>query len=159
VGLIYGSSGCGKSSLLRAGLLPRLSERVISVYVETTPEGTELRLLRGLRTRCPGLPGGLTLKETVAALRRGGPGPAVKKVLIGLDQFEQWLHARLDAGAELVEALRQCDGGHVQCLVLVRDDFYVAVHRFFQQLEVPIQEGRNYALVDLFDLDHARKVL
>src|SRR5262249_44782061 len=30
---------------------------------------------------------------------------------------------------------------------------------FFQQLEVPIQEGRNYALVDLFDTDHARKVL
>ena len=47
----------------------------------------------------------------------------------------------------------------MQCLVLVRDDFYVAVNRFFQQLEVPIQEGRNYALVDLFDLDHARKVL
>src|SRR5205085_6047206 len=45
VGLIYGASGCGKSSLLRAGLLPRLSGRVLPVYVEATPEETETRLL------------------------------------------------------------------------------------------------------------------
>ncbi len=159
VGLIYGASGCGKSSLLRAGLLPRLSGRVVPVYVEATPEETEPRLLRGLRARCPGLPDGLTLKDAVAALRRGALSSSRQKVLIVLDQFEQWLHARLNTGAELVEALRQCDGGRVQALVLVRDDFYVAVHRFFQQLEVPIREGHNYALVDLFDPGHARKVL
>ena len=48
----------------------------------------------------------------------------------------------------------------MQCLVLVRDDFYVAVNRFFQQLEVPILEGHNYSLVDLFDRDRPfRKVL
>ncbi len=39
------------------------------------------------------------------------------------------------------------------------DDFYFAVNRFYQRLEVPILEGQNYALVDRFDLDHARKVL
>jgi hypothetical protein len=35
VGLIYGSSGCGKSSLVKAGLLPRLGEHVVPVYVES----------------------------------------------------------------------------------------------------------------------------
>ncbi len=55
VGLIYGPSGCGKSSLVKAGLLPRLSEDVIAVYVEATAEETEVRLLNGLRKRCPGL--------------------------------------------------------------------------------------------------------
>jgi serine/threonine protein kinase/formylglycine-generating enzyme required for sulfatase activity len=156
VGLIYGSSGCGKTSLVRAGLLPRLSAEVISVFVEATPDGTEFSLLRGLRQRRPDLPGNLSLRETVAALRRG---PAGSKVLIVLDQFEQWLHARREPGSELVQALRQCDGEHVQCLVLVRDDFYVAVNRFFQELEISIQEGRNYALVDLFDAAHTRAVL
>ena len=37
VGLIYGPSGCRKSSLVNAGLLPRLSQHVIAVYVEATP--------------------------------------------------------------------------------------------------------------------------
>lgn len=55
--------------------------------------------------------------------------------------------------------MRQCDGSSVQCLVLVRDDFYASLNRFFQQLEVPIVEEHNSALVDLFDVDHARKVL
>ena len=160
VGLIYGPSGCGKSSLVKAGILPRLSEKIIPVYVEATPDETERRLLNGLRKHFPGLPGGLSLQQTVLALRRRAGVPAGKKALIVLDQFEQWLHTQCgQTGAELVEALRQCDGEHVQCLVLVRDDFYVAVNRFFQQLEVPILEGHNYALVDLFDLDHARKVL
>ena len=159
VGLLYGPSGCGKSSLVRAGLLPRLSEEVIPVYVEATPDDTELRLLRGLRTRCPDASEEWGLKETLAALRLGTALPEGKKVLIIVDQFEQWLHARSDLGAELTQALRQCDGEHLQCLVLVRDDFYLAVNRFFQQLEVPIEEGHNSALVDLFDPDHGRNVL
>jgi formylglycine-generating enzyme required for sulfatase activity len=159
VGLLYGSSGCGKSSLVRAGLLPRLSEQVIAIYVEATPDETELRLLRGLRACCPGLSEAWGLKETAAALRRGSGRPEGRKLLIILDQFEQWLHAHNEAGAELTQALRQCDGRHIQCLILVRDDFYLAVNRLFQQIEVPIEEGHNSALVDLFDLEHARKVL
>src|SRR5262249_26144765 len=49
VGLIYGPSGCGKSSLVKAGLLPRLRHDVIAVYVEADADGTEARLLGGLR--------------------------------------------------------------------------------------------------------------
>jgi formylglycine-generating enzyme required for sulfatase activity len=160
VGLIYGPSGCGKSSLVKAGLLPRLSGQVIAVYVEATAEETESRLLGGLRKRCPGLPACPGLTETLAALRRGQGVPVGKKVLIVLDQFEQWLHGRDEKGSvELIQALRQCDGGRVQCVVLVRDDFWLAVSRFFRGLEVPLLEGQNSGLVDLFDVDHARKVL
>ncbi|HKI31191.1 MAG TPA: SUMF1/EgtB/PvdO family nonheme iron enzyme, partial [Gemmataceae bacterium] len=160
VGLIYGPSGCGKSSLVRAGLLPRLSDDVIAVYVEATAQETEPRLLNGLRKRCPALPAHLGLKEALAALRRGQGLPAGKKVLIVLDQFEQWLHARKEEeNTELVQALRQCDGSRVQCVVMVRDDFWLAVSRFMKDLEIRLVEGQNSALVDLFDTDHARKVL
>ncbi len=158
VGLVYGPSGCGKSSLVKAGLLPSLSDHVVPVYVEAAPHETESRLLSALRRRFSILSSCASLQLALTALRRGQCLPAGQKVLIVLDQFEQWLHAENEAG-ELVPALRQCDGAHVQCLVLVRDDFYVAVNRFFQQLEIPIAEGHNYALVDLFDLQHARKVL
>ncbi|HKB36043.1 MAG TPA: ATP-binding protein, partial [Gemmataceae bacterium] len=160
VGLLYGPSGCGKSSLVKAGLLPRLSDDVIAVYVEATAEETETRLLNGLRKQCPGLPSNLGLKETLAALRRGQGIPVGKKVLIVLDQFEQWLHTKKEEeNTELVQALRQCDGGRVQCLVMVRDDFWLAVSRFVRDLEVDLVPGRNIALVDLFDIDHAKKVL
>ena len=160
VGLICGPSGCGKSSLVRAGLLPRLSEEVIAVYVEATAEETETRLLNGLRKRCALPPDDSGLKATLAALRRGQGIPAGKKVVIVLDQFEQWLHARKqEQDTELVQALRQCDGGRVQCIVMVRDDFWMAVIRFMRELEVRLVEGRNSAAVDLFDTDHARKVL
>src|SRR5262249_6252344 len=92
--------------------------------------------------------------------RQGHYHPASRKVLIVLDQFEQWLHARKEGvSTELVQALRQCDGGRVQCIVMVRDDFWLAVSRFLKELEIRLLEGQNSALVDLFDPDHARKVL
>src|SRR5262249_22736228 len=139
---------------------PRLADDVTAVYVEATAEETETRLLNGLRKRCPELPSTLGLHETLAALRRGQALPAGKKMLIVLGQFEQWLHTRQDEEyTELVQALRQCDGSRVQCLVMVRDDFWLATTRFMGQLEVDLLQGQNTALADLFDLDHAKKVL
>ncbi len=160
VGLIYGPSGCGKSSLVKAGLLPRLSGDVIVVYVEATAQETEPRLLSGLRKRCPALPPSPGLKEALTVLRREQGLLAGQKVLIVLDQFEQWLHARKEEeNTELVQALRQCDGSRVQCVVLVRDDFWMAALRFLRELEIRLVEGQNFAAIDLFDTDHAQKVL
>lgn len=159
VGLIYGPSGCGKTSFVKAGLIPRLTGAVLPVYVEATAGRSVARLLAALRKACPELAEAPTLTDAIAALRIGRVSPAGRKVLIVLDQFEQWLHAPDSDGDDLVGALRQCDGVNVQCLILARDDFCVAVGRFFQALEVPIREGHNYALVDLFDLDHAWAVL
>ena len=42
---------------------------------------------------------------------------------------------------------------------MVRDDFWLAVSRFLRELEVRLLEGQNSALVDLFDVHHAKKVL
>jgi serine/threonine protein kinase/formylglycine-generating enzyme required for sulfatase activity len=160
VGLIYGPSGCGKSSLVKAGLLPRLSDDVIAIYVEASAGETEQRLLRGLRKRCPGLPEAQELKEVLACLRRGPGAAGGKKVLLVVDQFEQWLHARRgEQNTELVQALRQCDGRQVQCIVMVRDDFWMAATRFLRDLEVRLLEGENSAAVDLFPIRHAEKVL
>jgi serine/threonine protein kinase/formylglycine-generating enzyme required for sulfatase activity len=160
VGLLYGPSGCGKSSLVKAGLLPRLAGHVVPVHVEATADDTEARLLKGLRGHCPHLPAGLGLIETVAALRRGRGLPAGRKVLLVLDQFEQWLHAkRGERNTELVHALRQCDGGRVQALLMVRDDFWMAATRLMREVEIRLLEGQNSLAVDLFDPDHARRVL
>jgi formylglycine-generating enzyme required for sulfatase activity len=160
LGLLYGPSGCGKSSLVKAGLMPRLAESVVPVYLEATPSGAEVRLLQALRRRLPSLAEAGDLVEALARLRRGRGLPGGQKALLVVDQFEQWLHAGWpEQNAELIQALRQCDGVHVQCLVLVRDDFWMAATRFMRDLEIPLLEGRNSAPVDLFDVRHARKVL
>lgn len=157
---MYGPSGCGKSSLVKAGLLPRLSEDVLIVYIEATAEQTERRLLGGLRKRCAALPETLSLKESLSALRRGQYVPSGRKLLIVLDQFEQWLHARKEEhNTELVQVLRHCNGRNVQCIVMVRDDFWMAATRFMKDLEVKLVEGQNSSAVELFDTHHATKVL
>src|SRR5208282_5562688 len=93
VGLIYGPSGCGKSSLVKAGLIPRLGAHVLPVYVEATPEETESRLQKGLFKVCPDLPADLPLVDALTALRRGRVVRPGQKVVVFLDQFEQWLFA------------------------------------------------------------------
>jgi eukaryotic-like serine/threonine-protein kinase len=160
VGLIYGPSGCGKSSVVKAGLLPRLGKHVLTVYVEATAEETESRLLKGLCKVCPELPRELGLVDSLAKVRRARVLPPEHKVLLVLDQFEQWLHSRRgEENTELVAALRHCDGEHVQAVVLVRDDFWLAASRFMRDLDIRLVEGENSGLVDLFDPRHARKVL
>lgn len=160
-GLIYGPSGCGKSSLLKAGLLPHLSDRITTVHVDATPDETEERLIRALRKRCPELDPSLDLPNSIAFLRRSRTFPSDAKLLIVIDQFEQWLHAinNDNGSSELATALRHCDGSHVQCLLLIRDDFWLAVSRFMQELEVPLIDGQNVTMVDLFDRTHACRVL
>jgi eukaryotic-like serine/threonine-protein kinase len=160
VGLIYGPSGCGKSSLVKAGLLPRLSKEVLAVYIEATAAETEARLLKGVRKAAPELSPGLGLVESLAALRRGRILRLGQKVLLVLDQFEQWLFARQgQENTELVAALRQCDGEHLQAIVMVRDDFWLAASRFMRELEIDLEPNANITLVDLFDLQHAHRVL
>lgn len=160
VSLIYGPSGCGKSSFVRAGLLPVLDDDIETIYVEAAASHTEQRLLRALQHRFEGLGRELDLKTTLAELRRGRSLQSNERVLLVVDQLEQWLHAKGKAeGTELVEALRQCDGHRLQCLVLVRDDFWMAATRFMRELEVPLVEGRNSSGIDLFPVKHARKVL
>ena len=156
VGLIYGPSGCGKSSMMKAGLLPRLSSDVRAVYVEATGADTEARILRGLQRHIQDLPRDLGIAESFAWLRRN----AQQKVVIIVDQFEQWLHMhRTDQDTELVRAMRQCDGASLQSIVMLRDDFAMAAARFMDSLDIPLVQDQNFQTTDLFDVDHAKHVL
>ncbi|MCA9137828.1 MAG: protein kinase [Planctomycetales bacterium] len=160
VGLMYGPSGCGKSSLVKSGLIPRLSGGVLPIYIEATGTDTESRLVKAFRKRCPSLPADEDLAE-IFSLLRGRECSGGRKVLVVIDQFEQWLndHKSFQFPCELVSALRHCDGGDVQCLLMVRDDFWMSATRFMQALEIPLVEQHNSAAMDLFDLKHAVDVL
>ena len=142
VGLLYGPSGSGKSSFVKAGLLPRLAPRSGRSTSRPPPSGTEARLLAALSREFPDLPEGCGLAEAAAAIREGRPPRGGSKVLLVLDQFEQWLHGHPDeTDGDMVRALRHCDGAGLQALLLVRDDFWMAITRFLRTLEVRPIEG------------------
>lgn len=160
VGVIYGPSGSGKSSFVKAGLLPRLGPKTKVIFLEATPVGMEQRLAK-LLSEHVGLSddADIGLPALFQQIRRRRLLSGTR-ILIVIDQFEQWLNGRPDLGREpLVEALRQCDGENLACLILVRDDFWMAVSQFMSMLEWQIQEGANALAMPLFDRRHARHVL
>jgi hypothetical protein len=83
-----------------------------------------------------------------------------EKLLIVIDQFEQWLHNRNDYDSHpLTQALRQCDGENLSVLIMVRDDFWMSISQFMSALDTTVQDGVNALGIPLFDRRHARKVL
>lgn len=159
VGVISGPTGCGKSSLVRAGLIPILGSNIVPVMVDATADLTEQQLNTAIDRRCSEHLSG-TLPEIMAQVRRGNGLRSGKSLLIIIDQFEQWLHSHPDPlESDLVNAIRQCDGVRIQCLLLIRDDFWLALSRFMEVIEAPMQLGRNVTMIDLFDVRHAKKVL
>ena len=159
VGVLFGPSGCGKSSMIGAGLLPVLEKSVSPLRIECSASETETLIKRALLNRFTDFDQSLSLVELVSTIRAEG-GLNGQKVLIILDQFEQWLSGRsIDGSCELIQALRHCDGVGIQCLVSVRDDFWMSTNRFMQAIEVPVIEGENSGAVDLFDKSHAESVL
>ena len=96
VGVLCGPSGSGKSSLVLAGLLPRLGDGVTPVHVVATGDSTESVLAARLR-ELPGVPQEeVALPNLVAGLRRDLSESESGKVLIVLDQFEQWFHGNAE---------------------------------------------------------------
>ncbi len=129
---VYGPSGSGKSSFVKAGLLPQLQPDLCTIYVESTHADTEVRLLKRLRSSFNEIPNDIELAEIFRGLSLGQWQSAGKKILIVLDQFEQRLSLGDDYDqSQLAKALRHCDGERIQCLVLIRDGFYLSLTRFF----------------------------
>lgn len=160
VGLLHGPSGSGKSSLMKAGVLPRLAPHVHFIFVECVSGETEQRVDRAVRRKIPASRG-LTLADLLHDVREGGGVPTDGKLVLVLDQFEQCLHGLESgsAGAGLIAALRQCDGVRVQAVLLLRDEFWTPWERFRRQLDLRIADGECTFFLELFDQQHARKVL
>jgi serine/threonine protein kinase/formylglycine-generating enzyme required for sulfatase activity len=158
VGMLLGPSGSGKSSLVRAGLIPHLDSAVITTITTARATNLESRLLREIRAQTS--VDHESLAETLAHIRQGGGLPPENKLLIVIDQFEQFLHRSEDLSrSELAAALRQCDSHRVQALLIVREDFVSAANQFMELLEEPLSQDANWAILDLFTPAHARKVL
>jgi eukaryotic-like serine/threonine-protein kinase len=69
-GVLMGPSGSGKSSLMRAGVLPLVDKEVLSVYLEAKPESLEKDLAKQIRQHFAFLGGKESLQETLTRVRQ-----------------------------------------------------------------------------------------
>ncbi|MFM7058645.1 MAG: bifunctional serine/threonine-protein kinase/formylglycine-generating enzyme family protein [Planctomycetota bacterium] len=161
VGVIHGSSGCGKSSFIKAGLLPLLTADIVPVFVEASAGTTEMLLRRRLRGLFGEIPAELPLPEIFRRLHEGewlSPG---QRLLIVLDQFEQWLDQHSgQQGTLLAKSLRHCSPGRIQTILLVREEFWTATSEFMKdQLNLDLSTRSNDQMLPLFSTPHAAMVL
>ena len=160
VGLLSGPVGAGKTSLIVAGLLPCLADHVETVRLVATAEHTEAALASRLTRLAPSNREDRTLAEIMDDVRVRVEEQPDAKVLLVIDQFEQWLQRnRKSSPAALADALSVCDGRRLSCLLVVRDEFLPAARNFMNAHGWPVDQDINWASVDLLDLDCARKVL
>jgi eukaryotic-like serine/threonine-protein kinase len=164
IGVIYGPSGCGKSSMLQAGILPLLGTGLDVVTIQATGESFDRQLKSAVHRYSPPSQSAENLDEISAAdliaRRRDQAAPTDKPLLVVIDQFENWLLTCTAAEAnDLAMTLRQCDGVTTKAILLVRDDFWVALSRFMSVVDVPLIPDLNCSLIDLFDPAHAKVVL
>ncbi|MFC1759306.1 serine/threonine-protein kinase, partial [Planctomycetota bacterium] len=167
VGTAYGPSGCGKSSLIRAGVLPRLDKTIDSILLNGSATLCS-NLVKSIERRWPELTSkkpddeldneSERLTDLCIQLRRDIAPRSGRKIVIVIDQFEQYLHSTDDTRA-LADALRHCDGFNVQAILMVRIDYWLGLSRFMQLLEPRQLDATNSRMVDLFDTRHARNVL
>ena len=149
---------------MKAGLLPLLPESIHRIYLEATPHETELELLRILQQRYSGIvshtASAAELPSVFRQLREGACLPQEGRILIVLDQFEQWLQSHAtDVMYELTMALRHCEAGRLQVLLLVREEYWSATQEFFRQLDIRLDTHWNDQCLQWFGKAHALKVL
>ncbi len=159
IGVLMGPSGSGKSSLMRAGVLPMVASTATAIYVEARPNDLEADLLKSIRQKYPQYAGESDLRELLIRIRSNSTVQRPKLVLV-IDQFEQWLNYHRDTESSTFhDALRQCDGVSVQAILLCRDDFMLGLSSFMDQLDESLKQHQNFAAVETFGVVHGRKVL
>ena len=158
---VIGPSGSGKSSLVHAGLLPRLDSRLVkTIEIEATAENTEASLLARVAELEPKLDEKMTLPQVFDGIKSNLWDWETPRCLIVIDQFEQWLAANpVHEKTELAQALRHCNGQRLCCLLIVRDEFSQPTSRLLSGLDFNWNESTNIQRVDLFDKPHATRVL
>jgi WD40 repeat protein/serine/threonine protein kinase len=156
-GVLFGESGCGKTSLLRAGLLPMLwDEGYVPIYCRSYKDPLSAALeecrKRSQVDRVEGEP-------PIEYFRRVARDLGATLVII-CDQFEEFFvsHRSPEEREPFVSFMAKCYGDHklpVKFMVSMRGDFLYLIHaEFGGKIAEPLISSRLYHLRN-FEEAHA----
>jgi formylglycine-generating enzyme required for sulfatase activity len=160
-GILWGESGCGKTSLLRAGLTPKLrNEKFLPLYISKPTKAPQEAIRSVLYKEVQGLEK-RSDKNLKSLLKTAAPKG--KKIVILLDQFEEFFltNRTPDSRAVFIKWL----GGTVNdedlpiaVLIGIRSDFFAHLQNFAPEISEPTSTHSTYQLEN-FDVDRAKQVL
>ena len=134
--VLYGASGVGKTSLIQAGVMPRLHEDGYkSFYVRSLEDPSQaiklkaLRLVRGLEAQLDEEARTMALHSFLSQVL-----PSETRLVVFLDQFEEFF-IRLGDGVRwaFVEELAACledDALEMRAVLSLRDDYFQRLDEF-----------------------------
>ena len=146
-GILFGESGCGKTSFIQAGLIPQLNQaesKVQGIYVRFSERDPLVTIRQAFVDQLPPLPEDLNQLEFLPLLSQGVEA-ASKPLVLVFDQFEQFFvhFKRKEDRQFFIQALAdwyQNSQLQVKILVSMRKDFYAYL------LEIQKAFGNSYVL-------------
>jgi len=170
--ILWGEEGCGKSSLVRAGLMPNLSqEEYLIVYVKdwdfdtekpkTDVEWVKTALKETLQEIHPEVLVALEPDATLVATFRYVATQTKKTVVLVCDQFDRFFWGRTQRSERLplLRALGACYRSTVPCklLFIIRDKRLGSLAEFAElgrdSVEEPLAQAKRFYLPSLDTID------
>ena len=158
--VLWGESGCGKTSLLRAGLVPKLREgNFLPLYIhkptKNPVEAIRSALLKELPNSDKNSEKSLNQLLKLAA-------PKESKVVILLDQFEEFFltnrssKSRASFAKWLGDTIKN-ENLSVSILIGIRADFFAQLQSFWPHIPEPTSIHTSYQLQN-FDIEQAKQI-
>lgn len=168
--VLFAPSGSGKSSLINAGVRPKLEERgfyTVTVRLDCLPDvAIKRRLRRDLPQFFADLSDDTDLHASLAAAYRPKQGAATPQPLVVfLDQFEEFFVVFADqpqirrAFIEEIARIKFDNTLPVYVVLSLRDDYFVCLNEFREAIPSIFQNNANIQLRPLDDGSALRAVI
>lgn len=153
---LYGPSGAGKSSFVRAALIPQFSDQTEVLWVRGSRHHLERDLQDILRQRYdldeP------SLAQNIVQLRKRPHKRDFKRLIIVVDQFEQWLTSKQRVDTDLTNAvLHACP--EIHWLFVTRSEYWMELSEFAAEQDRPLVQEQNCEAIQLLDKESGRRAL
>jgi len=159
IGVLTAVSGCGKSSLLNAGLLPtfkNLGQTCVIVNFTNKPAGDSVTEALKSELAISDL---VETTDVYALLEKVVAKRSFQTLILVLDQFEQFF-TQIPSSSErepFIMQLKQiCDNlPSVKILMSIRSDFLNYLHEVQEKLQYTLDVTRNYFTLKKFTIEQA----